>query len=172
MKARSRAVPLPKANANKYFSYREAWGRIRKAQGHGFYLEAVTLEESIIADRLISFLIRSGVVQADARVERQGFGQLVQLWVKSVPDPIPTKYSADLRLSIDEWRKGRNEVIHGMAKSVPCSDHKDPLDFLSKAKAVAVKGEVLALDVSSWCRKVKRQLAKAKSVPETLNQRA
>jgi hypothetical protein len=32
-------VPIPAVHANKYFSYREAWARIKKAQGFGFYLE-------------------------------------------------------------------------------------------------------------------------------------
>lgn len=36
----------------KYFSYREARGRIRRAKGQGYHSEAVTLEKSIRADRL------------------------------------------------------------------------------------------------------------------------
>lgn len=42
-KKRSQAVPIPGGNAHKYFSYSEAWVRIKKARGSGFYLEAVTL---------------------------------------------------------------------------------------------------------------------------------
>jgi hypothetical protein len=32
-------VTISAVHANKYFSYREAWARIKKAQGFGFYLE-------------------------------------------------------------------------------------------------------------------------------------
>ena len=95
-KGRSHAVPIPEGNANKYFSYSEAWVRIKKARGYGFYLEAVTLEESIIADRLVSFLICVGEIQADSHVEKHSFGQLIQQWTKRVPEPIPTKYFPDL----------------------------------------------------------------------------
>jgi len=60
MVKRGKAVPIPERHANKYFSYREAWVRIKKAQGYGFYLEAITLEESIITDRLVSYLVWIG----------------------------------------------------------------------------------------------------------------
>jgi len=63
MKTRAGAIPVPHSNAMRYFSYKEAWVRIKKAQGSGFYLEAVTLEESIIADRLISFLVYVGAMK-------------------------------------------------------------------------------------------------------------
>jgi hypothetical protein len=49
-------------NVVKYLSYREAWTRIKQAQEQGFYLEAVTLEESIITDRLISYLVGVGAI--------------------------------------------------------------------------------------------------------------
>ncbi|NJM48932.1 MAG: hypothetical protein HC860_24505 [Alkalinema sp. RU_4_3] len=35
-------------NVNKYESYREAWSRIKHAQENGFFLEAITIQESII----------------------------------------------------------------------------------------------------------------------------
>ena len=53
---------IPKRNANKYFSYSAAWVRIKRARGSGFYLEAVTPEESIMADRLVSFLVCVGEI--------------------------------------------------------------------------------------------------------------
>jgi hypothetical protein len=36
-------------NSSKYDSYREAWSRIKLAQDNGFFLEAITIQESIIA---------------------------------------------------------------------------------------------------------------------------
>jgi hypothetical protein len=97
-KRRSQAVPIPRGNADKYFSYSEAWVRIKKARGSGFYLEAVTLQESIIADRLVSFLVCVGEIQADFQIEKCSFGQLIQLWRKRVPQPIPVPYFPDLGL--------------------------------------------------------------------------
>jgi hypothetical protein len=157
---RSQAVPIPGRNANKYFSYSEAWVRIKKARGSGFYLEAVTLEESIIADRLISFLVCVGEIQAGSRVEKCSFGQLIQLWTKRVLQPIPVPHFPDLRSAVDEWRKHRNQIVHGMVKSMPGAQHSDVLDFLKEAEFVAFQGEALALAVSDWVKKAKKQFAR------------
>ena len=159
-KKRPQAVPIPGGNANKYFSYSEAWVRIKKARGSGFYLEAVTLEESIIADRLVSFLVCVGEIQAESRVEKCSFGQLIQLWAKRVPQPIPVEYFPDLRSAVDEWRKHRNRVVHGMVKSMPGAQHGDVLDFLREAEFVAFQGVALAHAVSDWVKKAKKQLIK------------
>lgn len=154
-------VPIPDRNANKYFSYREAWVRIKKARGSGFYLEAVTLEESIIADRLVSFLVCVGEIPPDSRAEKCSFGQLIQLWMRRVPQPIPIPYFPDLRFAVDEWRKHRNQVVHGLVKSMPGGQHNDVLDFLKAAEFAAFQGETLAHAVSEWVRKAKRQLTKS-----------
>ena len=74
-KRRSRAVPIPGGNAAEYFSYAEAWVRIREARGSGFHLEAVTLQESIIADRLLSFLVCAGEIEADYPIEKCSSGK-------------------------------------------------------------------------------------------------
>jgi hypothetical protein len=145
----------------KYFSYKEAWVRIKKAQGSGFYLEAVTLEESIIADRLISFLVYAGAIEADTPPEKYSFGWLIRRWIELVPEPVPTEYFADLRAAVDDWRKRRNRIVHGMVKSVPGADHGDVLNFLKEAELVAFQGCALARAISDWGRKRKRQLRKA-----------
>jgi len=157
---RSHAVPIPGGNANKFFSYSEAWVRIKKARGSGFYLEAVTLEESIIADRLISFLVCVGAIQAESRVEKCSFGQLIQLWTKRIPQPIPVEHFPDLRSAVDDWRDHRNRVLHSMVKSMPGAQHPDVLDFLKQAEFVAFQGEALAHAVSDWVKKAKKQFIK------------
>jgi hypothetical protein len=159
-KQRSQAKPIPDRNANKFFSYSEAWVRIKKARGSGFYLEAVTLQESIIADRLVSFLVCIGEIQSESLVEKCSLGQLIQLWTKRVPQPIPVQYFADLRSAVDEWRKHRNRVVHGMVKSMPGAQHGDVLDFIKEAEFVAFQGEALAHSVSDWVRKAKKQFIK------------
>ena len=155
---RSRAVPIPAGNASKFFSYSEAWVRIKKARAFGFYLEAVTLEESIIADRLISYLVCVGEIQAESRVEKCSFGQLIQLWRKRVSQPIPAKYFPDLRSAVDDWRDHRNRVVHGMVKSMPGARHPDVVDFLKEAEFVAFQGEALAHALSDWVKKAKKRV--------------
>ncbi len=161
-KTRSRAVPIPGGNAAKYFSYAEAWVRIRKARGSGFHLEAVTLQESIIADRLLSFLVCVGEIKADYPIERCSFGQMIQLWRKRVPQPIPVQHFPDLCSAVDEWRKRRNRVVHGMVKSMPGAQHGDVIDFLKEVEFVAFQGEALAHTVSDWVKAAKRQSIKSK----------
>jgi hypothetical protein len=68
----------PKGRIKKYLSYREAWSRIETAKDNGYYFEAVTLEESIICDRLISYLISSGVIDRPvAGNNYPSFGRLI-----------------------------------------------------------------------------------------------
>lgn len=162
---KSRAVPVPALNANKYFSYGEAWVRIRKAHGSGFYLEAVTLEESIIADRLISFLVCVGEIDAGSRVDSCSFGRLIQSWMKRMPEPVPVPYFPDLRLAVDEWRKRWNQMVHGMVKCMPGAMHSDVLDLLREAEFVAFQGQALAHAVSDWVKKAKRQFIQASRSP-------
>jgi hypothetical protein len=174
---KARAIPVPEKNCFKYFSYREAWGRIRKAQGYGFYLEAVTLEESIMADRLLSFLVHAGVIQPDVRPEKYGFGELIRRWIKNVAEPIPTECFPDLRVALDEWRTRRNKIVHGMVKSAPNTKHEEVLNFLKEAQLVASQGNTIARDLTDWARKMKRaqgrSLAKfpdgSAQVPEIAN---
>jgi hypothetical protein len=93
-----KAIPVPDSNPTKYFSYKEAWGRISRAIGHGFFFEAVTIEESIMCDRLISYLCRVHV-KADANLERQSFANLIALWKKQVPYADRSSSSNWLRIS-------------------------------------------------------------------------
>jgi hypothetical protein len=69
----------------------------------------------------------------------------------------------DLQASVNKWRIRRNEVVHGMVKSVPGNIHKDILDFNEEAKIVAIQGEQIAKSLCNWYKKVKAQLNKEKN---------
>ncbi len=160
MQSKKNFVPVPDKNAAKYFSYREAWGRIRQSIGCGYYLEAITLEESIISDRLISYLVRVGAVKPDAKLQTQPLARLIKEWKNHVPEAICDSFCHDLQSEIDEWRVHRNEVVHGMVKSIPGTDHKDILNFKKEAELVALKGERLAKSLCNWCKKIKEQMSR------------
>lgn len=150
-------IPIPDGNAPKYFSYREAWGRIRRAIGHGFYLEAVTLEESIISDRLVSYFRRTGVMDPDSN-KFISLHQLIEKLKKQVPEPIrdPLKEPRfeNLQQSLSEWKDKRNHVVHGIVKSSGNS-LSDVENFLEEAKQIAIEGEQIALSVNNWYRRIK-----------------
>jgi len=52
---------MTEKNYTKYESYRFAFDQIDRAIKDGYFLEAITIEESILADRLISFLQLKGI---------------------------------------------------------------------------------------------------------------
>jgi hypothetical protein len=154
----------PKGNATKYLSYREAWTRIKLARQEGFFFEAITLQESIITDRLINYLVFVGEIKQPTEVYKYpNFYELLKLWKKSHPMPIAAMGRSNLQEAVDEWRILRNKAIHGMVKSHPGSPTEAVDDFLAVAESAASEGEILARAVSEWCRKMKRQLESDRS---------
>jgi hypothetical protein len=147
-------------NAIKYEAYREAWTRIKQAQESGFFLEAITIEESIISDRLISYLTRTPEAPdpRDRRGKMLSFSQLIERWQKQLlPNTISSITYTDLTIEIDEWRKSRNDAIHAIVKSEPGQSMDDIEKFLENAKKVAARGEYLAREVCKWDKQVKRK---------------
>jgi hypothetical protein len=144
-------------NGAKYLSYREAWARIKLARRQGFFLEAVTIEESIISDRLLSFLEkRCGLTLKDAT--KGNLNQIILKWhgeasARLKGDPFEEETLQALNDRLQAWRSGRNEVVHGMVKSKarPGDDHID--NFLQAAEAYAQSGERLARDLDAWVRR-------------------
>lgn len=138
----------PKGNVTKYLSYREAWTRIKQAQSQGFYLEAVTIVESIITDRLTSYLISIGEIQPTAVKIYPTFKKLIDIWKQHYT--VDTQDCRDLQIAVDKWREQRNKVVHGMVKSHPGTATNSIVDFLLEAKLTAAEGERLARAVSKW----------------------
>lgn len=142
-------------------SYREAWARIKQAQQQQFFLEAVTLEESIITDRLICYLVVTGTIKPACELHKYpNFGQLIKLWKLLHAHPISIRVRGiefeDLQTSVDFWRQRRNKIVHGMVKSHPGSATDDIVNFLEFAKATATEGELLARAVTAWVKKASK----------------
>jgi hypothetical protein len=134
-------LPPAKKNSGKYWNYRIVWSRISQAIDDGYHLEAVTIVESIIADRVLSFLVSRGVsvkphtalhtLIASLRKEADDEGRLL----------------AD---RIDAWRKHRNTLVHGIVKSARGEAPIDMMDFVELAEITAREGRSLARSVSAW----------------------
>ena len=144
-------------NKEKYLSYREAWARIKQSQACGFYLEAITLVESIISDRLTSYLQGTGKISGKKLLS---FRSLIEKWKETTP-PITIGAYQDLQTEVDNWRVKRNKIVHGMVKSEPGRATENIINFLEEAKSVARKGEKLAKAVSNWH---KQQLRKKSNI--------
>jgi hypothetical protein len=100
-------------NVEKYDSYREAWARIRQAQDSGFFLEAITIQESIISDRLISFLSRPGAshsfINSSDKKKFLSLNELIQAWKKECSEEIEYPKSKTKNL-IEEVNSCHREV--------------------------------------------------------------
>jgi len=147
-------VKTPGGNAPKYLSYREAWARITAACQQGFFFEAVTIQESIIADRLIGYLVAVGEIpQPDEIYQYPNFANLIQRWKKRHPEPIAAGELEGLQDAVDHWRRERNKVVHLIVKSHPGTSTTPIDEFLANAEVAARRGIVLAKAVTNWCRK-------------------
>lgn len=153
----------PQGNAAKYFSYREAWTRINAACRQGFFFEAVTIQESIISDRLIQYLVVSGEIQERQEIHQYpSFAGLIKSWKQRHPDPIATGLIENLQEEVDQWRMARNKVVHQIVKSHPGAETVPIEEFLVNAESAAVRGVVLAKAVTNWCSKSLRRLRNQK----------
>lgn len=137
----------PNGKASKFYSYREAWARIKIAQEHGFYFEAVTIQESIISDRLISYFRNLDIV-----LKRMYLIDLTRKW-KELP-AIQHKHIDNLQEAVDMWRDNRNKIVHRIVKVELNSEVYEIDNFLLSAQSVAEEGTVLARAVCDWHRKV------------------
>lgn len=111
---RERAVAVPPhagVGLTRYQLYQKAWERITSASAAGYYLEAITLLESILTDRLES---RASYLTGQNE-GYQNLGPLIRTLKKheNVPEFRP------IIEEIDAWREQRNEAVHEMVKFQP-----------------------------------------------------
>ncbi len=135
-----------KGNSAKYNSYCEAFTRIKSAQEGGWYFEAVTLQESILCDRLQSHLIGIGIQNIET--SRSTVGSLLRAYKNSNCQTM----SPELCQQLSSWWTDRNRVVHQFAKSFPASATENVMDSLSHARQTAANGDKLIRDVMKWYR--------------------
>lgn len=133
-------------DADKFLAYREAWTRIKEAQKQGFYLEAITIEESIISDRLSSYF--RNVLKIEKKPTT--LKGIHDLWKKHHPEVIASSDYTDLMQTLDKWREDRNKAIHDIVHTDTHIDRSIE-NFLSDTRTVAEEGEKLTRIISQWC---------------------
>jgi hypothetical protein len=139
-----------KGNSRKFDSFREALARIKMAQADGWYFEAVTLQESILCDRLQSHLVAIDVSLPNPK--KITLGKLLNIYSKNKCQTIQT----DLYDRLRSWWENRNIVVHEFAKSWPGSPTVEVEDALDRAKETAKNGDKLTKDMLKWHRNQKR----------------
>lgn len=156
-------------NAAKYYSYREAWTRIPLAIEAGFPFEAIAILESIMFDRITSYLTKEGPKSKKGK-NYESFANLIGRWCKHHSEPVEHKGYTDLRVEVDRWRVARNNAVHGIVKS-PEDATTDRIDtFVSTAVTTANEGVLLAKALANWCdnmERARRKTAQLNAEPKT-----
>jgi hypothetical protein len=152
----------------KYWRHREAWKRIKSANENEYYFEAVTICESIIADRLLAYVL--GVSPQSKPKELRTFGNIIKKWRELTSlrpdDTLKQDDDSDLGKLVDDWREKRNMVVHSLAKSDRCGKPMEIDEFLKLAKETAQVGENLAKAVKKW---QKKRLSEHQRTQKTIN---
>lgn len=130
---------------------------MNKAISDGYYLEAVAIQESMMFDRIRSFL--EYVVQEEVKDETP-FGRVVRRWeaelnADSKRQPPRWESDSDLPKRILDWIAARNVVVHKMVRSRPGTPTMPIDQFLALAKSAAEGGAILCREVSDWHRRQK-----------------
>ena len=140
-----------KGNHEKFLSYKLAHGRMKGAVEAGFPLEAVAIAESLITDRLLTFINFHG---ADFDPERSTLGGVAQKAAKICRVKTKDLQGEALASEAERWAKERNSILHSIAKSGQGVGPKISGDtFVEHAHSVAERGLELLKKVKSWHRK-------------------
>jgi hypothetical protein len=138
-------------NTAKGASFTYAFKRINESLKSGYHLEAVTLAESIISDRLLSFV----KYHHKNETVKTPFHKLIKSAKKLNITPASTKDGIDLFDALDEWRDKRNKCIHAVAKSEPGEPTRPINTFEQMTAECAKDGKALARLVCEWDKKVR-----------------
>ena len=98
----------PEIGKLRYETYKGVLSKYKKAMEVGCYLEAITLMESIIFDRLASIV---NEINGKDISTKMSFGKLIK---KTRDIEFLSPYTEGLK----KWKDNRNSAIHGMAKSL------------------------------------------------------
>ena len=95
----------------RYLRYKMAFDRLDEALEEGWLLEAISLEESIISDRLLSALQSLTGKNSAKRNFNELINQTEEAFVANGGDP-----EANLFDQLHQWRRDRNECVHAFCK--------------------------------------------------------
>lgn len=132
-----------KVGQQRYRTYKAAIDRIKISIEKGFYLEAISLCESLITDRLesrLNYLTKSdnyafetlGKLQIEIR-NKETNQELIKMMIPNSGD-------------FDIWRNKRNQALHAMAK-IADGDKREWENKLEECKTIALKGEKLRKEI-------------------------
>lgn len=123
----------------KEVNYERVIERIKHAIDSAFYLEAISLQESAISDKLsLLIFMRTG----KSSHKKNTLFNLISAIRSEFDDPILEK--------IDSWRKKRNHAAHSIVRSLPTEEQVSLNEFDKNSKKVAVEGLELLHQISQF----------------------
>jgi hypothetical protein len=138
-------------NINKYLSYRMAHSRIKRSIQNHYYLEAITLQESILSDRIISIALENQLFTIkETEVHKNlTLGCLINRLSQSnfEYDQIITQ--------LNEFNKKRNTCIHAMVKSFPGKAPLNMVDFRILSQETCNLGNKVIASIKSLQSKLR-----------------
>ena len=140
-------------NYYKSYSYRYAYSQMKKAMEGKFYLEAITIQESIITDRLLNFVIRNEIlIISDLEIHRSkaSLNNLIKVTEQHFDDDTLINY-------LNEFRQSRNNCIHAMVKSFPGNPTQKVSEFQKLARETSLSGRILTRKVDAWHTRMKKK---------------
>ena len=129
--------------------YRNGIGRVERALREGFWLEAITLQESLISDRLEYLLSH-----VTGQHRHTTLFDLLNRIDRDVPSDL---VDSALMEKVNSWRKQRNAALHMMMKFSAKQD-TTWLERLAQCREAAWDGRIVMRQVDSWVRRTKRRL--------------
>ncbi|NUN10053.1 MAG: hypothetical protein HUU54_12850 [Ignavibacteriaceae bacterium] len=140
----------------RFEAYKSTWKRINESIEDGYFLESITLIESIISDRLEARIAilnnqnhRSFLPLGDNVSILLGKNKKSRLNKETDPGLIT------LLNKVDDWKKKRNEALHEMVK-VPDSNALSWDDKYAESQSIAKEGIELARAVSNIIKKLNK----------------
>jgi hypothetical protein len=146
-------------NTIKWENYKLAWDRINHAKEHGCGIEVIAISESIMNDRLLSFLEGQPNNQISVKTS---FYSKIKAMGTYLNAPIGIEITAregsshescstnDLFREVDNWRVDRNKIIHGIARPESDWTPNNSIEFETLLNKTAKQGENLARMVIKW----------------------
>lgn len=145
---RALAKTMSSVGQTRFNLYKEAYNRIRESIKQGFYLEAITIIESLVSDRLesrISFLKKCDF----------SFKTLGELITESRRIEKDNELQMLVGQNLDNWRKDRNKALHEMAK---IADGETPTwaKRVEEINPVAKQGLVILRAIDKRCKNLRK----------------
>ena len=142
-------------NMQKYYNYKEQMGRLKKAIGAGFYLEAIFIEYAVIEDRLKAVLEITGVYDEKKHYNITDRMKDVAKLARKKEYAVGRYLSPEMKGEWMSWKKGRDNLMHHLMYQDMTTEQLHTL---------AVQGheiaKVLNSKVTSYRRYMERQAEK------------